>query len=1311
MVLLTATSAAALVYIMPTDESMVDRTPIVVFGEVLSTRPGPYENSPTTDSLLAIEEVLKGFVAGSRIMIRQPGGVGADEAVATVAGLPMLAEGDRVLLFLREEEEGAHRIVDYALGMFFEARVGDRLLLLREPSLQGEVVLPGGLTGSDRVRSRGYRDAVGFRRWIADRAAGSERPSDYFAPDLREGPVAVASPYRLTMGRSPCRTTRPVRWWNFERGESVDFGVHSRGQPGVGRGGLSQVQAAMQLWNRDSGSNVNLQYATIRVATRLKKSDKRNSITFEDPYDEISGSVRPEGGLIALAWTWWVCYAADSVQGLPAWQLAEADITTQDGFQSYLRGVVSEGGTPERSFQNTMTHELGHALGIDHPCEPEESDCTDRHSAWGAIMWPVDQPDRSLGTALHTDDRNAVRRLYPPGTVSPPDLVVQSRSVSDDSLTPRQSFTLRATVRNQGDARSSATNLHYYRSSDSRITMSDTYLGFDSIGALSASGTSAESISLTAPSSAGTYYYGACVDDVYGESDTGNNCSSGVRVTVRDGGGDSAPDLVVQSPSVSDASLTPRQSFTLRATVRNQGDARSAATKLRYYRSSDSRITMSDTYWGFDSIGALSASGTRAESISLTAPSSAGTYYYGACVDRVPGESDTGNNCSSGVRVTVRAAGNSAPDLVVQSPSVSDASLTPRQSFTLRATVRNQGDVRSAATNLRYYRSSDSRITTSDTYRGFDLIGALSASGTSAKSISLTAPSSAGTYYYGACVDEVSGESDTGNNCSSGVRIVVGGGTSDPDLVVESPRSTESSVAPGGAFTFAATVRNVGGGRSGATTLHYYQSPNVTISSGDIEVGTDAVGALSASVTSRESIALQAPSTAGTYYYGACVDPVSGESDTGNNCSSGVRIVVDGGGGTSDPDLVVESPRSTESSVVPGGAFTFAATVRNVGGGRSGATTLHYYQSPNVTISSGDIEVGTDAVGALSASVTSRESIALQAPSTAGTYYYGACVDPVSGESNTANNCSSAVQVTVRDNCPANRACLDNGYTVAVDYEDPNTGLWTEAKRQSHLTRDSAVFYFFNPDNAEVLVKVLNGCAINRHWWVYSAPATDLRYRVTVWPPNRTGRTWTAVRGVPSETPGFTWVVAITDVNGFGCTYSASDGSRDAAADFDLASSNQEAAASDPGFEERRAMSPSSSRAWPDPLQPATGDTNCPANRACLDNGFTVGMEFEDPNTGLWTEAKRQSHLTRDSAVFYFFNPDNAEVLVKVLNGCAINRHWWVYSAPATDLRYRVTVWPPNRTGWQWRTGRGVPTGTPGFTWVAAITHINAFGC
>ena len=43
--------------------------------------------------------------------------------------------------------------------------------------------------------------------------------------------------------------------------------------------------------------------------------------------------------------------------------------------------------------------------------------------------------------------------------------------------------------------------------------------------------------------------------------------------------------------------------------------------------------------------------------IRLTAPSTVGTYYYGACVDAVPGESDTANNCSSAVPVTVSAGG------------------------------------------------------------------------------------------------------------------------------------------------------------------------------------------------------------------------------------------------------------------------------------------------------------------------------------------------------------------------------------------------------------------------------------------------------------------------------------------------------------------------------------------------------------------------------------------------------------------------------------------------------------------------------
>ena len=113
------------------------------------------------------------------------------------------------------------------------------------------------------------------------------------------------------------------------------------------------------------------------------------------------------------------------------------------------------------------------------------------------------------------------------------------------------------------------------------------------------------------------------------------------------------PDLVVSSVSTSDTTLSSGQSFTLKAKVQNQGDSPSAATTLRYYRSTDATITSDDEAVGTDAIGALNPSAVSRVLISLTAPTSAGTYYYGACVESVSGESNTDNNCSRAVTVTV----------------------------------------------------------------------------------------------------------------------------------------------------------------------------------------------------------------------------------------------------------------------------------------------------------------------------------------------------------------------------------------------------------------------------------------------------------------------------------------------------------------------------------------------------------------------------------------------------------------------------------------------------------------------------------
>ena len=57
-------------------------------------------------------------------------------------------------------------------------------------------------------------------------------------------------------------------------------------------------------------------------------------------------------------------------------------------------------------------------------------------------------------------------------------------------------------------------------------------------------------------------------------------------------------------------------------------------------------------------------------------------------------------------------------------------------------------------------------------------------------------------------------------------------------------------------------------------------------------MGTDAVDALSAYGRSAESISVTAPATVGAYYYGACVDAVTNESDTTDNCSASVKVDV-----------------------------------------------------------------------------------------------------------------------------------------------------------------------------------------------------------------------------------------------------------------------------------------------------------------------------------------------------------------------------------------------------------------------------------
>ena len=353
------------------------------------------------------------------------------------------------------------------------------------------------------------------------------------------------------------------------------------------------------------------------------------------------------------------------------------------------------------------------------------------------------------------------------------------------------------------------------------------------------------------------------------------------------GGPDIAPLGLFLASGTLDGS--PGRALTFRSFVRNSGDAEAPATTLRFYRSVKRGIEPTDTLVGSVAVGPLAASGATSSALelSLTVPTAAGTYYYGVCVDAAAGESDTTNNCTLSLTVTVDGP---PPDLAVGGPSVTE--IREDGTFWLGATVFNEGAGGAAAATVRYKRSTDATITTSDTTVGTDEAPTLIPSAGYGATINLTAPSTPGTYYYGVCVDLVRGETDTTNNCSVSVRVEVGGPP--PDLVVLAPIVSAINETPplDGTFSLMVTVRNQGGGTAAATTVRYYRSTDGTITTSDTQLHTGPVNRLSPSGTSEATILLTAEDAPGTYYYGACVDEVPRESNTTNNCSSAGSLVV-----------------------------------------------------------------------------------------------------------------------------------------------------------------------------------------------------------------------------------------------------------------------------------------------------------------------------------------------------------------------------------------------------------------------------------
>ncbi|MDE2923060.1 MAG: hypothetical protein OYL92_15195 [Acidobacteriota bacterium] len=100
----------------------------------------------------------------------------------------------------------------------------------------------------------------------------------------------------------------------------------------------------------------------------------------------------------------------------------------------------------------------------------------------------------------------------------------------------------------------------------------------------------------------------------------------------------------------------------------------------------------------------------------------------------------------------------------------------------------------------------------------------------------------------------------------------------------------------------------------------------------------------------------------------------------------------------------------------------------------------------------------------------------------------------------------------------------------------------------------------------------------------------------------------------------------------------------------------------------------------PEPPPPATGCT--PTTTALrFDGGYDVSMCYRTPQ-GEEGQARSGVWASGQAGILWFFDRGNAEVLVKVLDGCAHNGHRWVFVAPVTDLEFNLWVTGPNGKRW-----------------------------
>jgi ELWxxDGT repeat protein len=192
------------------------------------------------------------------------------------------------------------------------------------------------------------------------------------------------------------------------------------------------------------------------------------------------------------------------------------------------------------------------------------------------------------------------------------------------------------------------------------------------------------------------------------------------------------------------------------------------------------------------------------------------------------------------------------------------------------------------------------------------------------------------------------------------------------------------------------------------------------------------------------------------------------------------------------------------------------------------------------------------------------------------------------------------------------------------------------------LTADTGTFWFFDPANVEVVLKVLDGIGVNGHHWVFYGALSTVEYTLTV----TDTQTGAARRYI--NPPGR--LASVGDTIAFGPK--GSTGSQQTLG---------------PAGMEWQPLAAETRTTATAPCVPS-------ATRLCLQEGrFAVEADWRDfqGHTGKGMAVPLSGG---DTGYFWFFGPDNVEVLIKVLDGRPLNDKFWVFYGALSSVQYTLTV-------------------------------------